>query len=265
MLSLPDPETQRLPGSPLELVVCQIQFAEAIDVASDPVGLQLAAALGDDYLLEGVVNQQPMVQFAVGPPSVGPPGVSTQQAPRIGWKLSRGPWSVTCVPDGLTIETSDYSQWADLEAVLAQSLGALHGTVGLKSEQRLGLRYVDRIRRPDVDSVGEWQRWINPWVIGPIADEAFRDSVVALQQQVDFDAGEGLRTTLRSAIFADPANKGRAVCVLDFDTYRLGYRPFDREEVQAAFQRLHRLSLKMFQAAITPELFKEFQGADHPA
>lgn len=237
-----------------------MQFADPASVSPDAVGAALQAALnealGEEHLLERFAPM-PLFQVAIGQ---GPPSeVQPATAPEPGWRLTRGPWSVTATVDALTIETSAYTDWPDLRRVLDIALGTLVRKAPPKSEQRLGLRYVDRIERKDVVHPSGWAPWIESWALGAAAHEGLGEAVLSSQQQVDFDAGHGLRTTLRSAIFSDPARRGRAICQLDFDSYRVGYRPFDRADVLTAADKLWRLSLKMFQAAITKDLYEEFK------
>lgn len=239
-------------------MVCQIQFADSVNTSPEAVGLALRDGLSDasgEYQLERFAPM-PLFQLAIGQGPLA--DVQPTAPPEPGWRLTRGPWSVNATSDALTIETSAYTEWVDLRQVLEAALGVLEEAVSPKSEQRLGLRYVDRIERREIEHPSDWRRWIEPWVLGAAAHDRLGRSVMSLQQQVEFDAGEGLRATLRSAIFSDPARRARAICVLDTDSYRLGYRAFDREDVLAAGDRLRHLSLKLFQAAITEELYEEF-------
>ena len=244
----------QLEGSPLELVVCQLQFAESVKASSQDVGEgmrdALSAAFGE-YALERFAPQA-VFQLAIGQ------GAPTEMP---GWRLNSGPWSVTITGEALTIETSAYSEWPEFRSVFEVALDTVAKQATPTSEQRLGLRYVNRIERRDVQRPNDWTPWIQPWILGSVAHEGLGEAVLSIQQQVDFDAGEGLRTTLRSAIYSDAARRGRAICLLDFDSYRLGYRRFKSKDILETCDGLRRLTLKMFQASITEDLYKEFAGA----
>lgn len=258
MENLPEAASKLLPGSPLELVVCQLVFAEPANIGAEGIGLRLRDALSledDSAQLDRL--EAAALQLTIG--GAGPPEIGTPAAREHGWRVTRGPLTVTVSTDALTIETTRYTDWAAFRGSLRRALDALHAHRGAlpRAESRLGLRYVDRIERPDVEEVRDWTRWINRWVVGPLGHEQVRDEVLTFRQQVEFDAGRGFKTTLRTAIFPDPARRGRPVCVLDFDSYRLGYHPLAANEVLNAADCLHRISAKMFRAAITEDLYGE--------
>jgi uncharacterized protein (TIGR04255 family) len=261
LLNLPEPRTDQLEGSPLELVVCQLQFAESVKASSDDLGEGMRDALSEafgEYALERFAPQA-VFQLAIG--QGAPTEMQPASTPEPGWRLNSGPWSVTITGEYLTIETSAYSEWPEFRRVFEVALDTVTKRTAPKSEQRLGLRYVNRIERKDVLRPSDWTPWIQPWILGSVAHEGIGEAVLSSQQQIDFDADEGLRTTLRSAIYSDAARRGRAICLLDFDSYRLGYRRFKREDILATSDKLRRLTLKMFQASITEDLYKEFAGA----
>lgn len=242
------------------MVVFQLQFAEGVKASPEDVGEglrdALSAALGE-YTLERFTPAVFQFAFSQGlPTEMQPPGT-----PEAGWRLSRGPWSVSINGEALTIETSAYTDWPEFRHVVELVLDTVSAQTSPTAEQRLGLRYVNRIERRDVQRPSDWNSWIEPWVLGSLAHRGLGEAVLSAQQQIDFDAGEGLRTTLRSAIYSDAARKGRAICMLDFDSYRLGYRRFNRDDILSAADRLRRLTLKMFQTSITEDLYKEFASA----
>jgi uncharacterized protein (TIGR04255 family) len=82
--------------------------------------------------------------------------------------------------------------------------------------------------------------------------------VAAYAQQIDFEAGEGIRASVRQRAFSDPERRGRATMLLDFDVFREGYRLIDMDEVLNVTDRLNDVSHRLFQNAITTDLYAEF-------
>ena len=171
---------------------------------------------------------------------------------------------VTVESGSLSVETAQFEEWAGfragIEAVLQGVLAAVHEVPG---EQRLGLRYVDRLLRPDVVRIADWKKWVQPWLLGPMAHPAIGEAVTATAQQIDCDAGDGLRATVRQRAFEDMERRGRPTLLLDFDVFRDGYRPIDESDVLDATDQLNDISHRLFRAAITERLFDALREEPH--
>jgi len=254
-LVLPAPDRTRLARSPLQLVVCQLRFEDIPSVADPRVGLAMHGLLGGRTgpypLFEQLRGEQLDVQIGVGGP------IATQQSPLTGWRLFSEDrrWIVSLLPGSIALETTAYTTWEEafgtrLEAVLAAAAQELKPVL----EQRLGLRYVDVITEPEVSSPFGWRGWIVDELLGPILHEQIGPFVRSTQQQVEIDAGDGTRCTLRHGALPDRARVGRTSYLLDWDVYRDQAQPFDLANVNAAAASFNLLALRLFQQAITPEL-----------
>lgn len=269
---LPSPDHARLANAPLEVVVWQLQFAEPTDVSGARVGQQVADALsagGRGHVRLTRINA-PTVTFAVGgaggPPMPGGPiaglplpGVQLGQPGGLasgGWQIRAEELVATVNQAGLTIETTAYDVWdsfrASIVAILDGFASAAPQTLG---EQRLGLRFIDRISRPEVSRVADWAGWIEPWLLGPVTHPQIGEAIAASAQQIDCDAGNGLNLTLRQRAFVDPERRNRHTMILDLDAFREGYRAFEREAVLTATDALSDISHRVFRAAITDQLY----------
>jgi len=264
MLSdLPEPNRAPLPGSPLELVVWQLQLAEPLEIGDPKVGTGLQAALSDEAGQFGLARLAPpalTVAVTQGSVPAGQPSAVEPFPPEEGWRLQRDGLVVTLNNQALTLESSAYTDWDDFRPIFERSLQALANLVELSGEQRLGLRFVDKVVRSDVERPSDWTPWIESWLLGPLQHPTLADSVQGLAQQIDFDAGEGLRLTLRSRVFPDPERRGRSSCLLDFDAFREGYRLYDLQGVLETSDALNTLSLQVFQTSITSDLYNAFAG-----
>lgn len=261
MLYLPDPQTERLARSPLKLVVCQVRFPETLAAAETRVGLALQEALGGraQWRLESVKPPTIAISASIGG------GVPSAQAAEIsgsGWRLLSpdGQWTVTLMPGSVAIETTRYQSWDDFLSRLTGLLNAVQNILHPEAEERLGLRYINRIEDPRVDSPVDWQRWIRVELLGLINHPHLGPGVVAAQQQVALDAGDGVKATVRQG-FARDDGLGSFPYILDIDTYRDEVRPFDPEGIQGAVVRLKRLTLGLFQNVITTDLYDYLRGS----
>jgi uncharacterized protein (TIGR04255 family) len=173
-----------------------------------------------------------------------------------GWQIRAEELVATVNQGALTVETTSYEVWdsfrASITAILDAFASALSHPPG---EQRLGLRFIDRISRPEVSRVADWLDWIQPWLLGPVAHPQIGEAISATAQQVDYDAGDGLSLTLRQRAFIDPERRKRHTMILDFDAFREGYRAFERDDVVTATDALSDISHRLFRAAITDRLY----------
>ncbi len=163
---------------------------------------------------------------------------------------------VTLSQASLSLETTKFEDWPrfrqSISAALAGFVAALAEPPG---EQRLGLRYVDRIVRPDVSRITDWTDWLQPWLLSAATHPEIGESISAMAQQIDYDAGDDVRVTLRQRAFADPERRGQQTVILDFDAFRDGYRMFGSEDLIAATDLLNDVSHRLFRAAITDRFY----------
>jgi len=257
---LPEPRHEPLPQAPVELAVWQLQFAEPADVVPPAVGTALAERLAQDgggaFQLERLTAQT----FAISFPTPGVQGVpQAEQAQIEGWALRRGPVAVTVNRQSLSIETNVYDTWSSFRTIVELALQALAESVLLPGEQRLGLRYVDRVVHPGVRKLEDWTGLLASWLTGPLAHPQLRDAVAAHAQQVDFETrADGIRATLRQRAFVDAAQRGRQTVILDFDVFRQGYRLIETDVTLTASDQMNDLAHRLFEASITESLYSAF-------
>lgn len=257
---LPEPQSEPLPQAPVELVVWQLQFAEPADVVPPGVGTALAERLAEDgsgaFQLERLTTQT----FAISFPGAGPHAMpQAEQAQIEGWTLRRGPLAVTVNRESLSIETNVFEAWSSFRGVVERAVQTLAEAVLLTGEQRLGLRYVDRIFQPGVRKLEDWAGLLAPWLTGPLTHSQLGEAVAAYAQQVDFDTrADGIRATLRQRAFSDRERRGRQTVILDFDVFREGYRLIEVDPVLATTDHMNDLAHRLFEASITESLYNAF-------
>src|SRR5690349_2509778 len=104
VLDLPEPDTTQLPGSPLELVVCEIRFESKSDVNAPATALEFHEEIGgSDGLfnrLEPVQQQTLTMVMGAQAPNIDSQGVT-------GWRFlsEAGDWTVSLMPDHVALET----------------------------------------------------------------------------------------------------------------------------------------------------------------
>ncbi len=254
-MRLPEPDRTPLARSPLQLVVCQVRFEETLAV-SDPklmfaIHERLGGRTGRYPKLEAVKGSRLDVQISVTGASLLP-----SESPYSGWRLSsEDGWTVSVMPDHFALETTSYTTWdGDFQSRFAELTDAVQSEIGPATEQRLGLRYIDRVSEPPVETAAGWRGYIADEFLGPVLHNVLGSAIKTTQQQVVLDLGEGAQCLLRHGFFADQNQEGRLTYLLDFDVFRSVLQPFDADGIKAAAGQFNELSLQLFQQATTPEL-----------
>jgi uncharacterized protein (TIGR04255 family) len=251
---LPPSSFGQLPRSPLELVVCQVRHEERPIEAVTALAIQeaLGGPDGDFGRIEQVEMHSAVLAIGAGVP----PTSDVAQ----GWHLksSDGGWTVALLPGHVTLETTKYSTWNDFQPRLEAVVRAVERAAAPTMEQRLGLRYVDRVRGLPVKSPAEWARWIHPSVLGPSLHSLLGEAVLSTRQQIDLDLGQGRICVLRHGMVTDPDDE--LVYLLDFDVYRQQARRFSADGIVAAVGDFHRTADSIFEQVISTDLLKYLSG-----
>lgn len=258
-LNLPDPDTSRLPRSPLELVICQIRFDKRLRAAEAPLALAFQEELEAPYpQIDEVEGQQLVIS---GGPGVEP---SSEQRKTSGWRFTSeaGDWIVTLMPDHVALETTRYTTWdADFGPRLCDVVKATAKHLEPTMEQRLGLRYVDRITELGLTSIGAWSEYIDPTLLGPVLHPDLGPEIVTLGQQILIQVDEEIQAGVRHGPVADDEDD-KVDYLLDYDLFRQGGRPFDVDSVNETVVQLNRCALQLFQTSVTEKLLDFMRAAE---
>jgi uncharacterized protein (TIGR04255 family) len=253
---LAPPSTETLKHSPLSLVVCQVRHEQNI-AASDPKrAVKVHEQVGNAY---SVLEEQAGQEFTI---AAGPAGIQTAPGEKSrGWRMRSADeaWTAVMMPEFFSLETSRYGDWPDFSGRLEAFASAVHGSIDVSLEQRVGIRFIDQITHPDVTDPVGWRAWIDEAFLGPIAHDNLGPHVTATQQLLQLDAGDGMSVILRHGCVRD-MEKNAWVYQLDHDCFAQRGKPFDVAALMTVAEELHTLALQVFQAAIKPELYAYLRG-----
>jgi uncharacterized protein (TIGR04255 family) len=257
-LLLPPPDKEPLARSPLELVVCQIRFDTNLAVSDGHVALafheQLGGRSGSYPKISQVAAQELNLALGAGVPPIG------QARSLSGWRFAAEDdrWLVSLMPDFVSLETSAYTTWEDdFQTRLETIVDALAEVIKPALEQRLGLRYVDRLDEPAVEFAQEWQPYIAPELLGLLRHERLGEAVVAARQSLVLRLAEDVNCGLTHGFAADPNQGGKLSYVLDFDIFRDQARAFDAAQAKEAATKFNEYALQLFQLAVTPAFLEQ--------
>ena len=242
---------------PLTSVICQIRFDESDRGADAHIIQKLRERLGgeDEFpSLDQIAESS--VSIAVSGES---PPVAAQQVTAKGWRMRSADQtrSVVLLPASVALEVSRYDGWEAFASQLDALLQAVVESVAPVFEQRLGLRYINQVDRFDIHSASDWKGRIEEPFLGPVSNDELSPLVVFSRQQAVLQLDEETRCTINQGFAPDEAREQALTYVLDFDVFRAGTRPFDRQALNDAAAKFNSYALKLFQVATTSELRTE--------
>lgn len=144
------------PSTPLALVAAEIRHPAASPL-SDSARSQLKARLAPIFPLA-----KPVQRMTVTPTQAA---VSTDARFMSRDRTS----SVTFRDDVIVVETTKYERRRVLREKLREAVLARQEAAPVDGVERLGIRYVNEVRVPGLESSREWADWIAPALTGPLA------------------------------------------------------------------------------------------------
>jgi len=214
-------------------------------------------AIGSRY---PVLRQEQMHALVFGLPGPGQMPFQTV------WRFSdvESVWRVSLAPDFLALETTSYTNRADLLSRFAEVSSSLAEHVAPKVVDRLGVRYIDRLVG---DAVTDIAKLVRPEVCGvagtslrthvvhSITESIFKaDSTQLLARWGSLPAGA---TVDPSAI--EPINEPS--WILDLDMFNVSPVPFSNERLLKDLAHFSERLYTFFRWAVTDEFLRRYGGS----
>ena len=159
------------------------------------------------------------------------------------------------------METRAYTDWMDFSSRLDELVRLVESALEPSVEQRLGLRFIDRLEDPVIRSADGWKGWIDDRLLGPVLHSAFGPAIKAAQQVLQLDGGDDMEVLLRHGCLLEGSPDDPVWhYLLDQDCSRSGGRAFSPDDIRDGAERLHTVALAVFQTAVTQKLFKHLKG-----
>lgn len=179
---------------------------------------------------------------------------------------------VTVGRESLTVETTSYPGWTALRAILGDVLRVVAQRGVPDGVLRIGLRYIDEIRVPDLVLTSEWEQWIDPRLAAPLG--LHTDAPTTAQIALQYGEAPGFVTVMRAA----PIPEGRTVqsegplrvpfetpdgpyFLLDTDSSWTDpdrqVPEFDVDDVMGRADQLHDMCIALYEASIGDQLRNE--------
>ena len=139
-----------LAGAPLARVIAQVQFTPIFSIRSEAYVAPFQEAIRSYYpnVEQEKINLLPLL------------AVAGEERTGITWRFlcSKEDWRVSLAPSFIALETTAYTSRADFMERFKVVVAALKSTVGSARMARVGVRYVNRMKSPEIDSLGDLLR-----------------------------------------------------------------------------------------------------------
>ena len=275
--------TPPFPNPPLVLTVLEIRYPELSEGFGESEWRQMAEAMRDRLpLAESGLEQQ--VNVFVGGPAPAPPSVQSRTFRR--FSARDRTTALLVKPDALVIETTAYAGWAEsFQPLVAEVVHAMERISQPNGVLRIGLRYIDEVRVPGIESApGDWRGYIDEHLLAP-ADSEFipaglrpSEWLGLVQYQTAPDSMLTVRYGPQSGYAVDPAGPTRRrdphppglFFLLDSDSYwhdETEVPEFTADWICERCDLLHQPVSEFFRIVVTDKLCDEVfnkQEGDKP-
>jgi uncharacterized protein (TIGR04255 family) len=162
LLSLPETPHVVFENPPLALALCQVQFANVLNVANPGFVAPFQQAIQELYPIAGQAEQV-QIELGLAPGDVGVRGQARSQQ----WRFTddTDDWTVVLTPNFVALETRAYEDFKVFLTRLRQVLDAVTRHIRPPFVTRIGLRYIDEIRQTDLPGSSV----VRQELLGPLA------------------------------------------------------------------------------------------------
>ena len=229
ILNVPPAGPAHYPRNFIRQAVCELRFPTIFEIEDQRPPASFWKVVRKDFPVHDVLKNV----------NLGLASIAQANAHQFRSKQSR--WTVVLRTSAITLETSRYDSFEEFERQLSTVVEAAKQTIDSDFFTRVGLRYINMLPC----APGEVDGWVNPSLIGPLAQGVYGDVEEHAQQvRGSTDCGGYF---FQHGIGADGGPSGRKGYILDFDFYR---EEVGVEEAMATVRRLHDLEFCMFTWAL---------------
>lgn len=214
----------------LKQAVCELRFPTLLELAGPKPPASLVTALRKEYPLLELSNEVTLNMGA----QTGADNVHI-------FRSSKGTWSVTLKQNAIALETTKYTEYAEMRERVSRVVTAAKQIIDSDFFTRVGLRYVNVVETSGTHGLEEW---VNAALVGPIVGGTTFKSVTELAGKFHLASEDGgclLQHGLRHK--TPPKSEELPDYVLDIDSYRTDIRV---EDGMAALDTMHSQSFALF-------------------
>ncbi|MCX5601602.1 TIGR04255 family protein [Streptomyces phaeochromogenes] len=255
------------PNPPLALSVVELRHTETTAL-TDADQASLKAFLSDTFPLARPARRINVTMSAAG--------VNQEQLVDPRYMTRDNSASITYRKGSIVVETTRYERRSTLRELLHQAVEARQKVAPADGIERIGIRYINEVRAPEIEGPADWKKWITPALtsIGDLKPET-GPGAQSWQGMAVF-GGTHSGTLLRHGIFegyaVDPGGDLRRVTpppgpffLVDLDSFWVpeGETPtLDWDNIESHFDGTALRAYSLFEQLITDQYRQEVLRRD---
>ena len=192
-MKLPEYEWVQFRKIPLRLVIGQIRFTIMPRFEQKAFIAGFQEAIRSEY---PKVSREPTVTYQISAAGVSPSLGETL------WRFSSRDrkWAVVVGEAAITFEAREYSSMSDFLRRFRLLLKVAQETLEVTDRLRLGLRYINEIRYPNVENLAEWRELLNPNFVCFDASDLLEGQIRQTLQEVQIERPDGILAIRHGAL-----------------------------------------------------------------
>jgi uncharacterized protein (TIGR04255 family) len=242
--------------NPLAEVTCSLRFPSILKIDSEsPAAFQ--DAIRTDYPLYA---EAPLANAQI-PPNLPPEmvkfvqglGAFGQVGRRHEFATDDRKWQITLTREALALKTTEYRRWEEFRERFLTVNDAFERLFRPASYVRVGLQYVDVIRRSALRLEGvSWAELLKPHIAGELSVPEIAEQIDSASRQVHIriDDSETYVTIKSGIAFAEPAKEKCFLIDSDFHTHGRTEKP----HVPSTLDTFNRMAGRLFRWCIHQRL-----------
>ena len=260
---MPFPEVERViyKRNPLLQVICQLRFPAILKIETE------SPAVFQEHIRAEYPDFEEIAQSRLeNLPNVGglvPSQILSQisMGPKRSYKFKTTDqiWEVSLTRTFLALMTTNYVRWEEFRNRLSSPMKALFSAYSPASITRIGLRYIDVIKRTTIGLSKDepWHELLSSRIIGPLTDPNISRSLTAAECLYEITLREDAGSVRIKVQLVEDANDGEQCVMIDSDFSDSGV--FSADEAVGKLEILHTKASRLIRWCILDKLHNALQ------
>ncbi|MGA9350360.1 MAG: TIGR04255 family protein [Anaerolineae bacterium] len=243
---MPFPEATRVlyKKNPLDQVICQLRFPPILRIDAEiPAEFQERIRRHFPQFSETFDLRLPVPQDLSGqiPPEIVQQIAQSSGRKNYQFSSEDEHWQINLTRTFVALTTKKYERWEEFKEKLEIPLSALIDVYSPDYFSRVGLRYVDVIRRSALDLTGSsWEQLLQPYILGILGSPDVSDFVRNFETRYEIGLSDGESVVRISTKFVVEARDDGEICyMIDSDFYNS-----QKTQLESAVERLDYLNVR---------------------
>lgn len=260
---MPFPEVKRViyNKNPLEQVVCQLRFPPILKIDAE-IPAEFQESIRQEFpdyseASEWKVDFSPKFKGQI-PPELLAQLLQSSNGKNYEFFSYDGLWKINLTRTFVALTANRYERWEKFKEKLTTPLNALVEIYSPAYFSRIGLRYVDVIRRSVLDLDGvNWTELLQPHILGVLSVPVIGGFVNSFESKYEMSLADKQSAVRMITKFVEAADNGEICYMLDSDFYNA-----HKTQIDEAITKLDYLNVRaswLIQWSITNRLHQAME------